>query len=88
MAAESTKGDGKPRTGKAAPEISGIEAVPGKNRRTEFRGAMETSASFEARYAPLSYPTVEAHVRICAGAVSDDRLYRNSQMTLEPRVSV
>jgi hypothetical protein len=28
---------------------------------------METSASFEARYAPLSYPTVEAPVRICAG---------------------
>jgi hypothetical protein len=28
---------------------------------------METSASFEARYAPLSYPTVDAHVRIYAG---------------------
>jgi len=36
MAAESTKGDGKPSTGKAAPEISGLEAVPGKTRRTEF----------------------------------------------------
>src|SRR5271157_2407706 len=29
--------------------------------------AMETSASFEARSAPLSHPTVNALVRICAG---------------------
>jgi hypothetical protein len=28
---------------------------------------VETSASFEARYAPLSYPTVEAPVRIYPG---------------------
>jgi hypothetical protein len=28
---------------------------------------METSASFEARSAPLPYPTVNALVRICAG---------------------
>jgi hypothetical protein len=31
---------------------------------------VETSASFEARYAPLSYPT--------AGAISDGRPYRDS----------
>jgi hypothetical protein len=28
---------------------------------------METSPSFEARFAPLTYPTVKALARICAG---------------------
>jgi hypothetical protein len=63
MEAESTKSDGKPSIGKAALEISGLEAVPGKPAVRNSRGAMETSASFEARYAPLSYPTVEAPLR-------------------------
>jgi len=36
-------------------------------------GTMETSASFEARYAPLSYPT--------GGAISDGRPYRDSDST-------
>jgi hypothetical protein len=33
-----------------------LEGEPGKTRRTDFRGAMET-LSFEARSAPSSYPT-------------------------------
>jgi hypothetical protein len=36
-------------------------------------GTVETSASFEARYAPLSYPT--------GGAISDGRPYRDSDST-------
>jgi hypothetical protein len=35
-----------------------------------IEGTVETSASFEARYAPLSYPT--------AGAISDGRPFRDS----------
>jgi hypothetical protein len=44
MAAESTKGDGKPVCGESPPY-----GILGE--------AMETSASFEARSAPLPYPT-------------------------------
>ena len=36
MEAESTQDDGKPGFGKASSDISGLEAVLGKTRRTEF----------------------------------------------------
>ena len=45
-----------PRAGKAAPEIPALKPYWGKPTVRNFRGAMETAASFEARKAPSSYP--------------------------------
>ncbi len=42
---------------------------------------METSASFEARSAPSSYPTGKPLVRFSAGAISDGRPYRDRWAT-------
>jgi hypothetical protein len=58
-----TKGDGKPAGWEGLHRKSGLEAVLGKTRTGEnppygiLGGTMETSASFEARSAPSSYPT-------------------------------
>jgi hypothetical protein len=42
---------------------TGLEAVLGKTHRTVLGRAMETSASFEARYAPSLYPTNQVVLR-------------------------
>jgi hypothetical protein len=51
VAAEGTKGDGKP-------EIPALKPDWGKPTVRNLGEAMETSASLEARSAPLPYPTM------------------------------
>jgi hypothetical protein len=46
-----------PGAGKAPPEIPALKPYWGKPTVRNFRGAMETAASFEARAVPSSYPT-------------------------------
>jgi hypothetical protein len=43
--------------GKALSEMPAFQLYWGKPAVRNDRGTVETSASFEARYAPLSYPT-------------------------------
>jgi hypothetical protein len=43
--------------GKALSDMPAFQPYWGKPAVRNDRGAVETSASFEARYAPLSYPT-------------------------------
>jgi hypothetical protein len=57
MEAESTKDDGKPMVGQASSDIPALKPYWGKPAVRILGEAMETSASFEARSAPLPYPT-------------------------------
>jgi len=68
MAAANTKDEGKPGLwGRPRPIFQPLSRT-GENPLYGISGEpMETSASFEARSAPWSHPTVNALVRICAG---------------------
>jgi hypothetical protein len=46
-----------PFLGKALSDMPALKPYRGKPAVRNFRGGMETSASFEARSAPSSYPT-------------------------------
>ena len=59
MAAKSTKGMANQFAGKATSDSPALEPYRGKPAVRNLGEAMETSASFEARSAPLPYPTVE-----------------------------
>jgi hypothetical protein len=58
MASKSTKTMANQCAGKASSDIPALKPYRGKPAVRNFLGeAMETSASFEARSAPLPYPT-------------------------------
>jgi hypothetical protein len=59
-----TKDEGKPEVGQASSDIPALKPYWGKPAVRNFRGAMETSASFEARSAPLPYPTQRGTARV------------------------
>jgi hypothetical protein len=68
MRSQGTKDDGKPESRGRPRLIFRPLSRTGENPPYGILGeTMETSASFEGRSAPSSYPTVEALVRIRAG---------------------
>ena len=69
QAARCTKGGCKPyvaknsqTTGKAPSDIPAFQPYWGKPAVRMIGGTMETAASFEARFAPSSYPTMGSRV--------------------------
>jgi hypothetical protein len=59
--------------------IDGPARRTGENPPYGILGEVLETSAFETRSAPLPYPTVNALVRICAGAIRDGPPYRDTE---------
>jgi hypothetical protein len=76
-----TKDDGKPGFGKALSDIPALKPYRENSPYGILGEAMETSASFEARSAPLPYPTLGAAISVLRWHDAEDSRSRSSSMS-------